>query len=477
MTLPQMNITVLDPGLGLVTPSANSPLLLGVSSLGTVGQLYSFSSLNTIRSTLGYGELAEDVAKHLSEGGSPVLAMRSAGSVAAVTSAVTQTGTGPAVTLAGTATTKAAGRIEMLSGGARGVATFRFTLDRFQPNDVNPTWSATRTVPSGGSFVIPGTGITATFPTGTYVTGDTYDFTLDPPRMNASDLAALGTALANYPTVLFPQLTISDVYATASEGFAMCSAAASLMTTLAGGYRYARAHVDCGSGDSTSNILTAAAAFADRRVDCDYGYVLYNSLLAFEGYSVRKAASGAGISARSAGQLPSTDLARYASGNLPGVQYIYFDGNSDQTLDDAGISTLRRWPGISGFYIANGRLKAPLGSDFTKWQYGRVMDIGCRTVYEAMLPFIAEGFRTNSDGTIDDRDAIDVENAGLEALKNSLLRTNNARGVAGQVSAVGFKVDRTVNINAIATLQTKIGIRPLGYANTINQEIGYSLNV
>ena len=71
MTVPSQTITVLDPGLGLVQASPNSPLLTGWSSLGTAGQLLSFSSPADVRNTLGYGELAEDVGNMLRQKGAP----------------------------------------------------------------------------------------------------------------------------------------------------------------------------------------------------------------------------------------------------------------------------------------------------------------------------------------------------------------------------------------------------------------------
>jgi hypothetical protein len=155
MVLPKQTITVLDPGLGLVEPAADSPVYIGTSSAGTVDTLYSFSALNTIRSTLGYGPLAEDVAKALRERGGPVLAVKAAGSVAATTTAVVQTGGGPLVTLAGVATDRFTGRITVMKGGALGVAEFVHTLDNHDSAQVTPTSGTQRLIPAGGTFLMP----------------------------------------------------------------------------------------------------------------------------------------------------------------------------------------------------------------------------------------------------------------------------------------------------------------------------------
>lgn len=478
MTLPSQSITVLDPGIGLTSVSGQTPLLVGVSSAGTVGQLYSFSSLNFIRSILGYGDLPDAVARVLREAGGPVLVMRGTGSVAATTSAVTKTGTGtPSPTVAGTATMRTQTRVQVMLGGALGVAQFRYAHDYHQPTQVDPTWSQTRAVPAGGSYLFPNTGITMTFPAGTYVLGDTFDFTTEPAHLNAADLAVLATALAAVPSVDPRLWGIADAYTTATEGFAMASALGGQLQTLAAGYRYARGVCDVGSGGSSASCLTAKAAFQDRRICDAYGFELLDAVLPFEGFSVAKQSAAVHMFTRAVGSLISTDLCRVASGSLNGSRYIYFDSSQDPTLDAAGIATLRTWPTIAGFYIANANLAAPVGSDFQTLQYGRIMDTMCATAYQSMLPFIGEGFRTVPvTGAIDPLDAASVNTAGQNAQDAALLQPQNARGTAGHVSAVVFAVDETNNLAATSTLLTTVAAEPLGYAKTISQQLGFTLN-
>jgi hypothetical protein len=196
----------------------------------------------------------------------------------------------------------------------------------------------------------------------------------------------------------------------------------------------------------------------------------------FEGFSVRKCDVNSALAPRIAENLISTDTARTASGNIPGVLKIYHDAFQDPTVDQAQITTMRTWPNQPGFWPTQGYLKAPPGSDFQKIQYGRIMDAACTAVYNAVFPFILEGFRTQADGTIDPLDAADVESAGRNALNDVLKRPNNARGRPGHISAFSFNVDRTVNLNTSGQLKTKTAIRPLGYPNTIINELGFSLN-
>jgi hypothetical protein len=484
MTVPSEQILVLDPGLGLVPAAANSPLLTGVSSIGTPGVLLSFSNPADVRSTLGYGELAEDIGNMLRYKGGPVLAMFTTGTTVGTVSAVVHaTGAGPTVTAA--ATPAPTGRYSIaariIKGGVLGAATFQFTLDNHSPTDVAPTWSQERVVPSGGTFLIPNSGVTLTFPAGTYVgttgTQDTYTLTTEPPKSTPTDLGVAATALLALPTLQFPLWFHCQTNLTAALGVALFSALAGQATSLATQYRFVRAFCDGGSGEAVvATFVTAANAVSDKRTGMNYGYVLLDSTMPFEGFSVRKVDVNSALAPRIAGNLISTDTARTASGNIPGVRKIYYDSFLDPTVDAAQVTTMRTWPNQPGFWPTQGYLKSPPGSDFQKIQYGRVMDAACTAVYNAVFPFILEGFRTQADGTIDPLDAADIETAGNNALTEVLKRPNNARGRPGHVSALSFKVDRTININTTGSLKTRTAMRPLGYPGTLINELGFSLN-
>lgn len=95
-----------------------------------------------------------------------------------VTSTVTQTGLGPAVTLTGQASEDLAGRIEITLGGALGTAEFRWSKDG------GATWFASGIL-TAATVALGTTGLTANFPAGTYVLATTYDWT------SAVDAAAI----------------------------------------------------------------------------------------------------------------------------------------------------------------------------------------------------------------------------------------------------------------------------------------------
>lgn len=481
MTLPSQSITVLDPGIPLASPSPDSPLVTGVASGGSAvaGTLYSFSNPSTVRAVAGYNQAAEDIARLLSERGGPVYFIPSAGSVEDTISAVTPIGSGPTVTVTGDAKERYTGRIRVRGTGILGTATFDYTLDNHtiggRTND--GTYSQIRTIPAGGTYTTP-TGLIFGFAAGTYTAGThEYTFSTIPAAPNSTDLGGVATALTALPSLLFPLLGLCATFEDDTAASAMASALSGHLTTLATGFRYARGICDIGSGDTSANVLAEAANWTSRRVVPCYGFELVNSLLPYEGFSVRKVSCMSSVLARAARELISTDLARFASGALEGVSAIAFDSNTSAVLDDAGIATLRTWPGIAGFYVGKARLKSPIGSNFTDLHFGRISDVVCRTVYEAQLPFMVEGFRTQSNGSIDPLDRADVETAVNSALVDKLLRPRNARGTPGHVSAARYTVDPDHNLNTTGQILTASAVRPLGYANEIVHQTGFALEV
>lgn len=484
MTLPSQSLTVLDPGLGTVTPSPNSNLYMGPSAGGTgvVNTLYSFSRLNDIRGTLGYSQLADDVALALQEAGGPVLAMITAGSTTATTSAVTKAPAGaPAMTITGTPRDCYSGQVKITSAGVLGTAQFQYTLDAHTvaSGSNSPTWSAIRTVPSGGTFAAGSSGLSFVFAAGTWNLGDTMSFTTTPAQANATDLGSANTVIQAATSVIFPYWVISGTAATATAASAVATALSGYLTSLATGFRYARGIVDAGSGDTEANVATERANWSSKRINSDYGYCLSVSALPYEGFAVRKTSAASVVASRAMTVLVSTDLARFAQGPLGSVVGINYDSNNSAILDNLQIGQLRTWPGISGFYVGKARLASNPPSDFTDLHFGRIMDLTCRTVYQAQLPFMVEGFRTVSSpvGAIDPLDKADVEKAVGAALSSALLQPKNARGRAGHVSAVAYSVDGTNNLNSTGQILTTTAVRPLGYANSIIAQLGFALSV
>jgi hypothetical protein len=480
MTLPYLQETVLDPGLGLVAAVPNTPLVTGTATAGTVNTLLSFSRLSDIRGTIGYGPGPEDVAKELAERGGPVYFMRgTAGTTGSVSGATAGSGNSGTATVgvSGIPTETFTGKVVITLGGTAGVGKFKYSLDAHDPTNIAPTYSSEYTIPAGHTFTPVGSGLTFTFAAFTFVAADTYDFISTPATQSTTNLGSIATALLAMPSVLFPLWHHSQTTIVHTDASAMASAMSGHLTSLATQHRYARGILDIGSGSTSANVLAEAANWTSKRIAPFYGYHYLQSALPFEGFSVRKVSAASSAAARAARELPSSDLARFASGSLGGVLGITFNGSNDSTLDDAQIGTLRTHFGKPGFYIAKARLKSGAGSDFTDLHYGEIMDIACKTAYDALLPFLSESLRSTSAGTLNPVDGKTIQGAVNDALSAQLLQKTDARGAPGWVSEVKYVIDLT---NAFATtkiVQGQVKIRPKQSADFILTNLGFSLLV
>jgi hypothetical protein len=148
--------------------------------------------LSTIATLIGGHELGKAVARAATAQGWRKIIAVPATATNGSSSAVTQSGAGPLVTLSGNPLCHYKIKVEILLGGARGTATFRYSLDD------GYTWSGTIATAAtylmyDGSF---STGVTLNFATGTnYVLGEIYSATSTGPTVSTTNLGTAMTAL------------------------------------------------------------------------------------------------------------------------------------------------------------------------------------------------------------------------------------------------------------------------------------------
>jgi hypothetical protein len=482
-----MSINVIDPGLGRTIPAPDTPFFSGPSFGGSTAvlTLAQINDINLVRTEIGYGQLAEDVALALQKSGGPVwyciedaTAPTAAGDMAEISGA----GTGD-IAMSGTIRNDYVLAVRITSAGIAGVGKFQYCLDYF-PDDEVASWSRERTIPAGLTFVVPNTGITLTFDVGPAT------YPLD--ALFASELAAaipttttLGAVAGIIPTsMLFPLWSVSGMQVLDATASALATAFQGHLVTLTSTFRYARGIIDVGSEDSSADVLAEAEDWTGVRIMPCYGAVVRAVAIPHEGYGYRRCSMQAGIAARACASLISTDMARTADGPDEGILSIEFDGYLDQSLDEAQISTMRTWPGIPGFYFSGGKLKCAFGSDYTDLQFGRIMDVACRTVFTEQFPFMGEGFRVvdaddateeHPEGSIDPLEAADIDAAVSQGLSDNLLRPNNARGKPGHVTSFDYEIDPLYNVATTGVVKSEVGIVPLGYVKEMDTSLYFTL--
>jgi len=373
-------------------------------------------------------------------------------------------------------------QVEVLTTGTLGAGTFRYSLDDGRG------WSGEHVIPAGGTFNLPSTGVTLTFTAGAgpifFEDGDTFAFDCTAPLYTTTDVSNLGTAL-RAQEVEFPFIVLTGTHASAADAATMFATLDTEATSFANVNRFVRWIMDAGN-DTVANVQAAAPAVTSRRIIMCYGTTDVSSSKPQYGWSAPARRLVEMTGAYAAANLISTDLARVASGSLPGVLAVSHDEQLNEQLDAYQITTTRSHIGRSGYYITNCWIKSPPGSDYRYLQHGRIMDVMCREIFIQQQLFLSAGIRTLSAaqataqgrvaGSIDERDALRYEDTVLKALRAQLTQPNNAEGTQGHISGDPvYTIDRTNSIVTTEQLLSTGSCTPLGYAKEITSTIGYDI--
>jgi hypothetical protein len=483
---PGQTLTIRDGGIGLLSTQTALPLVVGVSSSGTADTLYQFTDPNELKDDLGHGPGVELALPVMREAGGCLFlkcTAGSAGSNGAVTVTRIGTSTGTITVAVGAPRDSYRVLVEITFTGTVGAGKFRYSLDRYAAGAAY-TWSEEITIPAGGVFAVPNAGFSITFVPGAgavfFQDGDLFSFDSTAPHYTTTNLGTAMTALlATIGSRKIRKVFFSGRNATSSAGATMAAAIATHMATLESLGYYGRALMDMGT-DAAATAKTSFASFANARVAPVYGDAAVTTMNSFAGWGTPRYPALIPVATRAAGADLSENLGRKASGSLVGVVAIYNDEGTNTSFSEADkIITLRTYRGENGFYITNGYLRSPSGSDFLYWDWGCTMDEICETISEAERKWLLKKLRVVADGTghLDSRDAARVESAVRAALKSKLLDPTNIEGYKGHVSAVSYSVDQTNDFLATRTLISAAAAVPLPPAETIESQVGFARSV
>jgi hypothetical protein len=460
MNLPGVQINVQDGNLGVLPALGEGVhVKIGVAQRGPTNEVLAITSTKQAKETFGGGPLPEAIAVAIAQGAGLVYAVRANASVAGTVSSVTKAGSGTGtLTVTGNPLDAYEVVVRITRAGGLGAAAFVYSLDG------GDTYSPEIAVPSGGTYVLPGTGLTLAFAPGSgqFQAGDEYRFTTTAPAYSLADLNAAINALFAQA-----QLRYQFVHVVGAATPTVAAAVDARMGEAAQAHRYIWAMLEAQDLDDNS-LRTAWASFASVRVGVGAGYAEVASPLTGRVHRRPIAWLWAG---RRAARPAQEDVGRVASGPLVGVVKLHRDEYVTPGLDEARFTTARTYPAYAGYFLTQGRIMAPPGSDFELDQYRSVMDLACTVAYQAGLRFVNESIQVDpATGGIADRDAKKVE---------AYIRGMLATALKGKVSedggqpAVRVTVDRTENILSSRRLPVEIAIVPLGYAKYIAVTIGF----
>ncbi|MDX1527055.1 MAG: hypothetical protein R3337_00420 [Gammaproteobacteria bacterium] len=492
---PNVSHTIQDPGIRSGRVPRSIGLVIGLTTAGVANQVGWYDNPAAAIAAHQDGPALEVALAMLAESGGPVGIMRMSTSVAADNSAVSQdVGSGPLITVAGSARYDHRCEIEITADGALGAAKFRYNLDGFSGStDAQKSWSQEYTVPAGGSFAIPGTDLTLTFPAGTYNDGDIYSFTADCAASNSSDLA---TAFTNIAAINrdFTFVTLVTTANTGDESAHATLAAAfnSELNTLAVAGMPLRGMMKANIGNDDGAVATAYTAVTAPRVLALFSDVATVVKHSFVGYKRPRGSALSSLSARASAVRISTDLKRVESGPLPNIVEVFEDERTAPTgLDDRYITTLTSQLGLGTPFVTQGRLKAAEGSDYRLWPRGIVMDRICKIVFEEEQRFIGMGLRFNAGpdvgdglnaagltvGALDPRDIKRLEARVNGRLRTEIMQQVNEEGELGHASGVIYRIDPTHDVASTETIVSDVNGVPLVYPSYVNSTLGWGTDL
>jgi len=374
--------------------------------------------------------------------------------------AVTQTGSGPLPTQASSPLDAYDVLVAVVTAGTvAGSPAPAFTYSLDGGNTVSPVIA----VPGSGVYTVPGSGVVLTF-AGAFVVADTYRFATVAAGFSTSDANAAMDAILAVST----EWGFVHVVGTPANAAAAATLAAAMDVKISGAanlFRYAFAVVECPTSEADSVIAAAFAGVATTRVMVCVGDEGYISALTAR--TVRRNAAWP-VTARLALIPADEDPAWVGRGALKGVTSLYRNEAATPLLDEARFTTLRTNLGKEGYFITNGRMMAPGGSDYTYVQFRRVMDVACRIVRAAELPFLNSDVRVDrKTGHIDERDAQMFEGSVNADLRAGVV----APGYASDASVV---MSRTANLLAGASQPVTIRVLSKAYLKQIDTSIGFT---
>ena len=360
---PSFTQEIVDGAAGLAPPGGPQALVAGVSDAGAVGASNLIGKESDL-SVLGVGPLVDRLRDIQAEGDAQlnVVAVRLTETAAGTIGTITKTGTGLGVQ-ATSGTSKRFADVVVIAtlDGANGVAKVKVSLDGgkiFTPEEV---------IPGIGFLVLGDTGVRLDFtdaiaPADSVDVDDKWEFFItEPTTTMAQTLTDIATAMDTFnpPRVYLVGESDNTDWAAAAQ-----EAADRLIANKPTWFLLESVLPDVLTGELLSTWLTARVAdnWTGLWVSICSAYGRVFNADANE--NIRRNLAGFDLARRTRYQVQES-IGRVDRGALPGVELM--DGFSNvegRTLEDAQYTSLVTYPFHFGVYFSNGRMKAPVGSDY-----------------------------------------------------------------------------------------------------------------
>lgn len=459
--LRDINISLSDGALATASSATGIHAKIGASPIASTEAIQIRSTMNAkrIKELLGQSPLADAVMESIDNGSNVIyclpVAPTTAGSSGSVTATVTGTG---GMTVSGAPTNRFNVVVKVTVGGGLNEAAIVYSLDG------GSVFGAEQTVPANGVMTLANTGITLGFDAGEsgFVVGDQFSFATTAPAMsNADVLAALDQVRNINATIEFVHVvgvSVPALWAACGEAaakyhgdykrplFIVAEAPAPTSGQLADDYTTSL--VSLQQGVSSIYVQVVAARGVYTRLDGVTADINLAGVICgmYAAASVQQ----------SIGETKSFTISESKLTALTPAGIIDEIG----TLDDARYLTVRRYDGLSGWYVTNARMMCPEGSDYKYAERIRTTNKIVREVRRQLL--------TQMQTTVDIAN-LDAELSAIAELAMAPVDTMVDRK---EISSARIVVPEGQDILGSETLQLVIRYVPVGHIRAIEVDLG-----
>ncbi len=475
-------------GATVATPSVITSVAHGF----TTGQVVVVASVGGTTTVNGTWVITVLTADTFSLNGSTGTGAYTSGGTATATGA-TFVGTGTSViTLTGAPYDDCYVKVVVIAGGTIGTTgiTFKWSLD------AGRNYSPTISLGTANTYALVNTNVVLNFAAGTLVAADVFTFGTTAPAWNDAGISACETALglSAYAITGWGGQLVAGIGAgtdaTAIEGYLDTFATNDIFTRLIMSARDASPPIAYGGTAETdaawvASIQTSFSAVSAKRVGPGGGFYNTPSAYPILGtiFTYRRplawswAARQVQIAAQThAGRVSDGALATITLDpiNDPLDGFVYHDERSNPGLTGARFCAAKTRIRKPGIFIDQPGLMSPLGSVFTIWPFGAVMDIGCTILVEESTELINSDIRLNANGTIHETEAKTIETTILAAINDNMTAVGMLSQAGPGNSGAVVTVDRTNNVRTQKAVNIALTLYGRGYIFTVNATIGFA---
>lgn len=144
--------------------------------------------------------------------------------------------------------------------------------------------------------------------------------------------------------------------------------------------------------------------------------------------------------------------------------------NAWDEIDSKGYIFLRSFPNRSGYYFSSDKTLTQVDDDFNSLARGLVMDEAVLIAYDTLIEELSDEIPVTTTGTI--------QPAIVKSWQNNIERQINGLMVdQGKLSGVKAFIDENQNILVTNNLTVSLQLLPVGYADFITVNIGFTTNL